>query len=234
MSIEQGPSPKEMGIRIELRAARLLKEKTLSELQFAPTAEQMKWNRIEKQNVANIDAMIKAVGGKFIEEELSSVLSSEDLVRAKERLEDLGENMTKGASARLNLGNAGPTGGYYGGYGEGHMLNIETVNIEGWAKDVARKETVTPEEQADLLRGFFATELAQGMTGKVDFRGEGAFETLKLIARVEGKKPQDLAAGLSDLFKQLREQTKDKRVFDKAASKVNLLWDEKSSEYIKI
>ncbi len=232
MSIECGPSPEEMGIKTESRATELLKEKAISELQFAPSAEQMKWNCLEEQDVANIDAMIKIVGGKFIEEELSSVSSSEDLAKTKERLEDLNENLTKGVFARLDGGDAGPTGGYYGGYDKEHKLNVEAVDVERWAKKAAKKETVTPEEQADLLRGFFATELAQGMTDKVPFGGAGAFETLKLIARVEGRKPQEVAAGLSGLFKQLREKSKDQKAFDKAVGKVNLLWDEKSGEYV--
>lgn len=234
MSIEHGPSPEEMGIKTESRATELLKEKAFSELQFVPNTEQMKWSRLEEQDVANIDAMIKTVGGKFVEEELSSVSSSEDLAKAKERLEDLGENLTKGAFARLDGGDAGPTGGYYGGYDKEGKLNLEAVDVERWAKKAARKETATPEEQADLLRGFLATEFAQGMTSKVAFRGAGAFETLKLIARIEGKKPQEVAVGLSDLFKQLREKSEDKKAFDKAVGKVNLLWDEKSGEYVKI
>jgi len=234
MSIEFGPSPEEMGKKTESRATELLKEKAFGELQFTPNAEQMKWDRLEEQDVVSIDTMIKAVGGKFIEERLSSVTSGEDLAKAKERLEDIGENMAKGAFARLNGGDAGPTGGYYGGYDKEHKLNVEAVDVERWAKKAARKETVTPEEQADLLRGFFATELAQGMTDKVAFRGAGAFETLKLIARVEGKKPQEIADSYSDLFKQLREKSEDKKGFDKAISKVYLLWDEKQGEYIKI
>lgn len=232
MSIEHGPSPEEMGIKTESRVTELLKKKAISELQFVPNAEQMKWNCLKEQNVANIDAMIKIVGGKFIEEELSSVSSSEDLVKTKERLEDLNENLTKGVFARLDGGDAGPTGGYYGGYDKEHKLNVEAVDVERWAKKAAKKETVTLEEQADLLRGFFATELAQGMIDKVPFRGAGAFETLKLIARVEGKKPQEVAVGLSDLFKQLREKFEDQKAFDKAVGKVNLLWDEKSGEYV--
>jgi len=234
MSIERGPSPKEMGTKTESRTVELLKEKALGELQFAPNAEQMRWFQLKEQDVANIDTMIKAVGSKFVEERLSSVTTGEDLARTKERLEDIGENMTKGAFAKLDGGDAGPTGGYYGGYDKENKLNIEAVDIERWAKKAAYKETVTLEEQADLLRGFFATELAQGMIDKVRFRGAGAFETLGLIARVEGKKPQEIAVGLSGLFKQLREKSEDKKSFDKAVSKVNLLWDEKFSEYVKI
>lgn len=79
--------------------------------------------------------------------------------------------------------------------------------------------------------------MALGMAGKTPFKGKGAFKTLELLAAVEGKESQEVAASYAGLLRNVRSRMTEpakQAELDKTAAGYNLLWDKERGEYLTI
>jgi hypothetical protein len=224
----------------------ILRAKAAIEFAYHPDEEiERKYNGVILQAVDN---SLHRVGDVALEQ----ITKDEDLLREPdseaaldERLKALARSMAAGATERLRDA-GGPTGGYYGGWGETsegeRVFEFDKVDAERWAHkakwgagglNVKREEHISPQEQAALLKGYFAGELAMLSFNKENFRGGGAIDTMRLIAHIEGKSDAAVAEEYADLLTDTRASLAHEYQsrLDQAVMKIGLAWNNEHGCY---
>lgn len=224
----------------------LLRARAAIEFSYRPDEQaERKYDRVTLQAVDN---MTRQTGAVLVEQ----LLGDETILRAPDaeaeleaRIKALARSLSIGVAERLRDA-GGPTGGYYGGWQEGEngerVFDFGQVDVDRWAHKAKwggaglnemRDEQIEPQEQADLLKGYFTGELAMLSYGKEAFRGGGAIDTLRLIARAEGQSEataaEEYAGLLSSVRRSLNEEYQTQ--LDQAVGKIALAWDDEQMRY---